>query len=137
MNNQIKSTIRGAWKALLGKNVAETLFFYADETELRWGPFTFNGLKEIEKWATELGQRIPKMGLMEKGFKVDGNKAILRFVLSVTLSNKIRGLLPGIGSYELKRGKILREEVEFLSGVVVIRRQDAKLFYTNVESSMI
>ena len=127
---EIKSSVRGVCEALFSRNVEKAVSFYADDATLTWGPFTFKGQKEVEMWATEMGQKFEKLSLMETGLTVEGSKATHEFVLGVFTSDGFRGMLPGVGVYEFRDGKIQHVKITLSYGIVIIKREDEKLYFT-------
>lgn len=132
----IRASIRGTYKALIGKDVEGALSFYADDATLVWGPYTFKGREEIRKWATEVTQQFEKLFVMETGLTVEGNKATHGFVIQITTSDGFRGRLPGIGVYEFRDGKIQSVKVVLSRGAIVLKREEARLYFTKTEYAM-
>lgn len=123
---EIKATIRSAYRALLSGDVEGMLSFCMKDTTLNWGPFIFKGRAEIRRWAKELRKMFPTMRIRETELTVHGSKATHKFVIDFTAPNGQRGRLPVMAEYNFKDGKIQHIQMTLSLGVLTFDEEEIK-----------
>jgi hypothetical protein len=126
-----KTVARGFWTALVDNDVETMLSYCNEDLTVSWGPYTFNGVEEVRRWAEGLICMFQSLTIVENGISVDGStvKHVLSFQSS--FDDDRRGMLPTSVLYGFVDGMIEKMSVTLSPGTLYItREQVSRLFGT-------
>ena len=120
---RIKSIIRNILEAYNKKDLTSMLSFFADDATYIRSEGTFRGKEEIKRYYTWSYSNYSEVTLTEKGIIVEGDRAVLEWVLEGT---SVRGggkkaQLQGLDLFEFKNGKV--QEVHIYQDRLLIAKQ--------------
>jgi hypothetical protein len=104
----------------MDNDVEQILSFFLDDATLVWGPFKFEGKREIEKWAKGLFEIFPKLNLRNKGVNFQGSNVIQNLILEIMLPNSSIARIPCVVNYEFLNGRIRRIVFNLSYGYVTV-----------------
>ena len=104
----LESIIHNICEAFNKKDLTRMISFFADDATFIRPEGTFRGKEEIKRYYTWSFSNYSELTLIEKGFIVEGNKAVLEFVSEGT---SVRGggqkqRAPGLVVFEFRNGKV-------------------------------
>ena len=119
----IKSIIRNMLEAYNKKDLTSMLSLFADDATYIRSEGTFRGKEEIKRYYTWSYSNYSEVSLTEKGIIVEGERAVLEWVLEGT---SVRGggkkaQLQGLDLFEFKNGKV--QEVHIYQDRLLIAKQ--------------
>lgn len=120
---RIKSIIRSMLEAYNKKDLTSMLSFFADDAAYIRSEGTFRGKEEIKRYYTWSYSNYSEISLAEKSIVVEGDRAVLEWVLEGT---SVRGggkkaRLQGLDLFEFKNGKV--QEVHIYQDRLLIAKQ--------------
>ncbi len=104
----LESIIHNILEAFNKKDLTRMISFFADDAIFIRPEGTFRGKEEIKRYYTWSFSNYSELTLTEKGFVVEGNKAVLEFVSEGTSSRGggKKQQLPGMAVFEFRNGKV-------------------------------
>jgi len=120
----MKAAIRGAYRALISRDVGLMLSFFTEDATLEWASFTFKGREEIRGWAEELVRMFSNIKILEIELVAKGSTAKHEFAIAVTVPDGRKGLLPAMGTYDFNDGKIQRLWITLSWNLIFSREKD-------------
>lgn len=127
---EIMASIRGFCDALMRRDVEKALSLCTEDAALLWGPFVFEGRREIKRWMTGLGELFPKLKLRDKSLRrplrVKGNRATHDLVIEIILPDSQMARMPGFAVYEFRHRKIRRVKFTLSYGYVTVKLESTK-----------
>jgi hypothetical protein len=117
-DQNLVASIEGIWNSLMTKKAFEILRYFCDDATVFWGPYSFNGKKEIMDWAEGLLELFPSFEYEIHNLSVRGGKAIHVLVLKSIFKDGRSGLLPCICDYEFETEKIINAKFSLSYGYI-------------------
>jgi ketosteroid isomerase-like protein len=104
----LESIIHDILEAFNKKDLTRMISFFADDATVIRPEGTFRGKEEIKRYYTWSFSNYSELTLTEKGFVVEGNKAVLEFVSEGTSARGggKKQQLPGMAVFEFRNGKV-------------------------------
>ena len=126
-----KTVARGFWTALVDNDIEKMLSYCNEDLTVSWGPYTFKGVAEVERWAEGLICLFSSMIIVESGITVDGSTAQHVLAFQGSFDDDRRGMLPANILYDFVDGRIKKISITPSPGTLYItREQVSRLFGT-------
>ena len=104
----LESIIHNILEAVNKKDLTRMISFFADDATFIRPEGIFRGKEEIKRYYTWSFSNYSELTLTERGFVVEGNKAVLEFVSEGTSARGggKRQQLPGVAVFDFRNGKV-------------------------------
>lgn len=127
MAQQLRSSIIHTFnRMLVEKNVTAMLSCCSEDVILSWAHFTFEGRKEVKRWAKELYLMFPALEIHEESLLIGRNVARQVFFLTITTQSNRKGMLPIVATYRFRDDKIVHVNVTISVGLLTFTDDDLK-----------
>jgi len=120
VDEKMERLIRSFHEVLTKGNIEALRSILTDDAILDFGPFRFENLSEIEKWAIGLRKIFTHFGFRESSIGIIGDEVTSEFTLRVIGPNAVRGRLQCLAKYSVKNGRIRRVSVKPSKGFLEI-----------------